>query len=414
MTAPQMTTARATPAPWLTVIGLGEEGLDGLSPLARRTLDAASVVIGGQRLLDMVPTAKDAIAWTTLDETLAAILARRGQPTVVLATGDPMWFGLGATLARRVPVQDMTVLPHPGAFSLAAARLGWPLQDCLCLTAHGRPVEALGLHMAPGARLLILSADATTPATVCRLLTVHGYGPSRVTVLSRMGGPREGRAESTAADWSHEEDDLNVIAVDCVAAPGRRPRSRVPGLPDDAFEHDGQITKREVRAQTVSALEPWPGARLWDVGSGSGSVAIEWLRACPGATAVAIERDPTRLLRIGRNALALGVPGLELVEGTAPGALMDLADTPDMIFVGGGVSRPGLLESCWRRLGPGGRLVANAVTVEAEARLIAFRDRHGGDLTRLAVSRLRPIGGGRLTVWDPMAPVTQLVAEKAP
>lgn len=398
--------------PWLTVVGLGEEGPDGLSPLARRTLETAAVVVGGQRLLALLPDGPEKIAWTTLEETLTAITARRGRPTVVLATGDPMWFGLGATLARRLPAAEMTVMPHPGAFSLAAARLGWPLQDCLCLTAHGRPVEALSLHVAPGARLLILSADATTPAAVCRLLAVEGYGPSRVTVLSHMGGPAEARTEGTAADWRAEVADLNVIAVDCVAAPGTRPRSRAAGLPDTAFDHDGQITKREVRAVTLAALEPWPGARLWDVGAGAGSVAIEWMRSCPGATAVAIESDPGRLLRIGRNALALGVPTLDLVEGRAPAALVDLPETPDAIFVGGGVSRPGLLETCWRRLGPGGRLVANAVTVEAEARLIAFQSMRGGRLTRLAVSRLKPVGAGGLSVWDPMAPVTQLVAEK--
>jgi len=399
-------------APWLTVIGLGEEGLEGLSPLACRALAAAPVVIGGRRLLDLIPDGPEKIAWTTLDDTLARVIARRGQPTVVVATGEPMWFGLGATLARHIPAEEMTVLPHPGAFSLAAARMGWALQDTLCLTAHGRPVEALTYHFAPGARLLVLAADAPTPAAACRLLSLEGYGPSRVTVLSHMGGGKEARAEGMASTWAAEVADLNVIAVDCVLAPGARPRSRAQGLPDEAFEHDGQITKREVRAITLAALAPWPGARLWDVGSGSGSVAIEWMRSCPGTTAVAIERDPARLVRIARNALALGVPGLEIVEGSAPGVLMDLTDTPDVIFVGGGVSRPGLLEAFWRRLGPGGRLVANAVTVEAEARLIAFRDRHGGTLTRLAVSRLKPAGAGPLSLWGPLAPVTQLVAEK--
>lgn len=399
-------------APWLTVVGLGEEGLDGLSPIARRAVETATVLVGGQRLLDLVPGEGERIAWTTLDATLEAILARRGTAVTVLATGEPLWFGLGATLARRVPPAEMTVIPHPGAFSLAAARLGWPLQDCLCLTAHGRPVEALTLHFAPGARLLVLSADAETPAVVCRLLAAQGYGPSRVTVLSHMGGAAEARTEGTAAAWRAEVADLNVIAVECVLAPGVRPQARAPGLPDDAFDHDGQITKREIRAATLAALGPWPGARLWDVGAGSGSVAIEWMRSCSGASAVAFERHPERLLRIARNALALGVPGLELVEGQAPAVLMARTETPDVIFVGGGVSRPGLLEACWRRLGPGGRLVANAVTVEAEARLMTFRERHGGALTRLSVSRLKPIGAGGLSVWDALAPVTQLAVEK--
>jgi precorrin-6Y C5,15-methyltransferase (decarboxylating) len=397
------------PAPWLTVIGMGEDGPEGLSPVARHCLETAETVIGGQRLLDRLADGPEKISWTTLTETLAAIAARRGRPTVVVATGDPLWFGLGATLARRLDAAEMTVVPHPGAFSLAAARLGWPLQDCLCLSAHGRPIEALPLHFAPGARLLVLSADARTPETLCRLLAAEGYGPSPVVVLSHLGGPAEARAAGTAETWRQIVPDLNVVAVACRLAPGARPRSRLPGLPDDAFDHDGQITKREIRAATLAALGPWPGARLWDVGAGAGSVAIEWMRGCPGATAVAIEQDSKRLLRIARNALALGVPGLELVDGRAPGALMDRDDTPDAIFVGGGVSRPGLLEACWRRLPAGGRLVANAVTVEAEARLLAFHACHGGTLTRLAVSRLAPVGP--LSRWDPLAPVTQLVAE---
>jgi len=398
-----------TPAPWLTIVGMGDDGLDGLSPAAKAVLDGAAVLVGGHRLLDRVPGAQDRIPWTTLDDTLQAILARRGTPVTVVATGDPMHYGLGATLARHIAPEEMRVLPAPSAFSLAAARLGWPVQDCLQLTAHGRPVAALGLHFAPGRKLLILAADRATPAAVAALLTREGYGPSRLVALSHMGGADEARAEGTADRWAGAPADLNTLAVECRLAPGARPRSRAAGLPDDAFEHDGQITKREVRAVTLAALGPWPGARLWDVGAGSGSVGIEWMRAAAGARAVAVERDAMRAARIARNALALGVPGLEVTHGAAPEALAGLPD-PDAVFVGGGVSVPGVLETCWERLSAGGRLVANAVTVEAEARLLALRARIGGDLKRIAISRTKPAGA--LTLWDAHVPVTQLVAEK--
>jgi precorrin-6Y C5,15-methyltransferase (decarboxylating) len=311
-----------------------------------------------------------------------------------------MWFGVGATLLPGFAADEVTVLPHPGAFSLAAARMGWPLAETACLTVHGRPLEAVALHLYPGARLLVLSEDGTTPARLAGLLAAQGFAASRITVLEHLGGPaeqcflwREGRCA-----------DLNTLAVEVIGPPGL---SRLPGLPDEAFLHDGQLTKREVRAVTLSALAPWPGALLWDVGAGCGSVAIEWARA--GGRAIAIEPDTDRRARIAHNAARLGVPGLTVVAGSAPEVLAGL-EPPDAVFIGGGTSRPGVIEAGWAALKPTGRLVANGVTAEAEAALFAWQASHGGELSRIAISRLAPTG--RFHTWHPLMPVTQYLGIK--
>ncbi|OAN55252.1 precorrin-6Y C5,15-methyltransferase [Paramagnetospirillum marisnigri] len=392
--------------PWLTVVGIGEDGLEGLSPAARAVIDSAEVLVGGTRHLAMTPASSsvERLTWSSpFADSRRELEARRGRRVVVLASGDPMWFGAAATLARWFDAAEMAVIPHPGAFSLAAARLLWPLQDCLCLTAHGRPVEALIPHFAPGRRLLVLSEDRTTPPRLADLLRDHGYGASTLTVLEHLGGAAERIHPGPQA-----EADLNLVAVDCKAAPGRRPLSACPGLPDDAFIHDGQLTKREVRAVTLAALAPLAGELLWDVGAGCGSVAIEWMRT--GGRAVAIEPRPERAGRIGLNAAALGVPDLRVVTAKAPAGLPLGEEAPDAVFVGGGVSEPGLLDICRAALKPGGRLVANAVTVEGEAALISFHAGHGGELTRLSVARLAPVGG--FNTWHPAMPVTQYVGWK--
>jgi precorrin-6Y C5,15-methyltransferase (decarboxylating) len=397
--------------PWLAVVGLGEDGLEGLRPAARGLIAEAELLVGGERHLAMVPPNGAARkGWATpLRDTVEEILGWRGRRVVVLATGDPMWFGVGATLARAVPREELLILPGVSAFSLACARLAWPLPDVECLTLHGRPLSLLNA-VAPGARLLLLSHDGATPTAVAARLRDLGYRDSCMVVLEHMGGTAERIIEGTAADWPSERcADLNTIAVECRAGPGALPRSRLAGLPDDAFRHDGQITKREVRAATLAALGPLPGERLWDVGAGCGSVAIEWLRAGRDLRAVAIERDAARRAMIVENAEALGVPQLEVVAGEAPGALAGL-ETPQAVFVGGGLAAPGLLDACWAALSPGGRLVANAVTVEGEARLLAFRAEKGGELTRIAVSRADSVGG--FTGWRPLMPVTQLAAVK--
>ncbi len=394
-----------TISPWLTVIGIGEDGQDGLTFAARALIDTAEVLVGGSRHLAMIPqSAAERLIWSIpFAHSRMELESRRGKRVVILASGDPMWFGAAATLSRWFAAAEMAVLPHPGAFSLAAARLLWPLQNCLCLTAHGRAAEALTLHFAPGRRLLILSEDTGTPAKLAELLDHHGYGASALTVLENLGGPTERIALGTDA-----RSDLNVIAIDCAVSPGRRPLSVNGGLPDDCFRHDGQLTKREIRAVTLSALAPMPGEVLWDVGAGCGSVAIEWMRL--GGHAVAIEPLPERSARIALNAAALGVPGLEIITAKAPAALPLDREAPDAIFIGGGVSEPGLLDICRAALKPKGRLVSNAVTVEGEAALIAFRAVHGGDLTRLSVSRLAPVGG--FHTWHPAMPVTQYLGWK--
>lgn len=402
---------------WITVVGIGEDGLDGLAPAARAVVEQADVLAGGERHLSKVAVGDEIrIDWTDgFDAAFDAMQQHSGKRVVVLASGDPLNFGVGNNVIRRFGIETVTIIPVPGAFSLAAARLGWPLADVRCLTVHGRALSAVNLHLVDGQRLLILSRDAGTPGELAALLTDRGFGPSAVTVLANMGG-EDTRQDGTAADWSHTPgSDLNTIAVHCRAGDDcdQRAWSRAPGLPDDVFEHDGQITKREVRAATLARLAPLPGRTLWDVGAGAGSIAIEWLRSEPSAKAVAFERDAERAARIARNAETLGVPGLKIVEGGAPDVFSDIGHAPDVVFVGGGVSVPGLLEACWQALAAGGRLVANGVTVEAEQALLSFQNEFGGDLVRLAISRARPLGGqGNLTIIKPMMAVTQLVTEK--
>ena len=393
--------------PWLSVVGIGEDGLDGLSAAARSLIADAEILAGGQRHLDLVPGGEaERMVWISpFAGNLDRLAALQGRRVCVLASGDPMWFGVGATLARRFP--GVTVVPHPGAFSLAAARLGWALQEIACLSVHGRPIEAITLHLHHRGRLLVLSEDRDSPAKLAALLTLHGYGTSRITVLERLGGPAERAITGTASAWPNDAiGDLNTIAVDLVAGAESLPRT--PGLPDDAYLHDGQLTKREVRAVTLSALGPWPEAVLWDIGAGCGSIAIEWCRA--GGRAIAVERDAGRRDMIARNALRLGVPDLQVIGGEAPAAFADLAAPPDAVFVGGGVSRPDIAEAAWSALKSGGRMVANGVTAEAESALLAWQAHMGGDLVRLTVSRLTPTG--RFHAWRPLKTVTQYSGKK--
>jgi len=402
--------------PWLSIVGLGEDGLEGLTPTARVLFDQAEVLIGGRRVFAMVPEdGRERLTWPSpLSALVEEIVARRGQRVCVLATGDPLHDGIGATLANRVPIEEMTIVPAPSAYALACARLGWNRAEVETLTLHGRPLELVHPSVQPGAKLLLLSNGAETPAEVAALLCARGYGPSRMVVFEHMGGPRERRHEGAAEDWNAQGDtqaiaDFNTVAVDCVAAPGAALLPRSPGLPDDAFRHDGQMTKREVRAITLAALAPVPGQLLWDVGAGAGSVAIEWLRADPRCRAIAIEREPDRIALIAGNAGALGVPGLEIVAGTAPAALHGLAP-PDAVFLGGGVRSANVFEAAWSALKPGGRLVANAVTLEGAAALANWYGElggeYGGELLRIAISHAGPVGGA--SVLRPRLPVTQL------
>ncbi|UVK99378.1 precorrin-6y C5,15-methyltransferase (decarboxylating) subunit CbiE [Pseudomonas sp. B21-048] len=398
-------------SPWLTVVGIGEDGFKGLGKNARRALLGASRIIGGQRQLDLLPVCirGERQLWPS-PFSLEPLLALRGEPVCVLASGDPMFFGVGASLARQVPAEQMLILPAPSSCSLAAARMGWPLQDVVTLSVVARPVTALNAHVFSGVRLLVLSNDGQSPAAIAALLRERGFGPSRLTVLEHLGGEAERRIEGVANDWSEPEiADLNLIAIECIAEPNTPRLSRLAGLPDSAFKHDGQLTKRDVRAITLARLAPVPGELLWDVGAGSGSIGIEWMRAHPSCRALAIEADEGRQLLIEHNRDALGVPGLQLIRGSAPQAL-DGLERPDAIFIGGGVTREGVLDTCWAQLKPGGRLIANAVTLQSEVTLMAWRERHGGELTRIHVAQAQPLG--EFDTWRQALPITLLDVTK--
>lgn len=396
---------------WLTVVGIGEDGYAGLGKAARRALLGAECIVGAPRQLDLLPPCIRAPRQTWPSPfSLAPVLQRRGTPTCVLASGDPMLYGVGASLARQLDEGEMRVLPTPSAYSLAAARLGWPLQDITLLSVVARPLPAVARHLHDGQRLLILCNDGSSPSALAALLRERGFGASRLSVLEHLGGPQERRIDGLAASWSLEEvAALNLLAVECRADANVQPLPVTIGLPDDAYRHDGQLTKRDVRAITLARLAPRPGELLWDVGAGCGSISIEWLRSHPRCRAIAIEADAGRQQLIAHNRDALGVPQLQLVAGEAPQALKGL-EAPDAIFIGGGVTVPGVLEQCWQALRPGGRLIANAVTLQSEAMLVAFRAQHGGELTRIAIAQAQPLGD--FDTWRSALPITLLQVHK--
>ena len=452
---------------WLDIIGVGEGGVDALPSAQSAMVRNAQTVLGPERLLaglsspraevagsvpggaelpapphtlplagragerdaegDLTPAivghanaegcAQSAgsgpmlVPWhPPLAAMLDQIAARRGTPTSILATGDPLWFGIGATLVKHLDATEFAVHPSPSAFQLAAARLHWPLQHVATISLHGRPPELIQPHVLPGNRILALTADRTTIAAVAAILVARGYGRSQLTLLESLGGPAERVSSATATTLDLTGiGDFHVLAVDCVADAGAALLPPVPGLPDAAFISDGQLTKREVRAVTLAKLAPYAGALLWDVGAGCGSVAIEWLRAARDAHALAFERDPVRLEMIAANARALGVPHLETVAGDALASLAG-QPAPDAIFLGGDVGNDALFDACWSALRPGGRLVSNAVTLDGEAALFARHERLGGDLVRLDVAALDSVGGH--SVLRPRLPVTQFLAVK--
>ncbi|ROO39458.1 precorrin-6y C5,15-methyltransferase (decarboxylating) subunit CbiE [Pseudomonas sp. 7SR1] len=393
--------------PWLTIVGIGEDGFKGLGRTARHALLQAPRIVGSARQLALLPACirSEREPWPS-PFSLEPLLARRGEPVCVLASGDPMFYGVGASLAKQVAAEQMRVIPAPSSCSLAAARMGWPLQEVLTLSLVARPLAALNACLSTGVRLVLLSNDRHSPAAVAALLRERGFGPSPMTVLEHLGGPAERRIQGSAAQWADPAvADLNLIAIECRADPTALRLSRLAGLPDHAFEHDGQLTKRDVRAITLARLAPTPGELLWDVGAGSGSIGIEWMRSHRSCRALAIEADEQRQDLIERNRDALGVPGLQLIRGRAPEALEGL-DAPDAVFIGGGVTREGVFETCWSRLKPGGRLVANAVTLQSEVALMAWRERHGGELTRIHVAQAQPLGG--FDTWRQALPITLL------
>jgi precorrin-6B C5,15-methyltransferase / cobalt-precorrin-6B C5,C15-methyltransferase len=399
--------------PWLTIVGIGEDGRAGLSPAALAALDQAEFVIGGARHLVLAAPlfSGRTLPWPSpFADGYPLVLARRGQPTCVLATGDPFHYGVGAELARLVPAEEIACFPQASAFSLAAARLGWSLPDCDCVSLHGRPLERIIPHLQPGARILALSWDGSTPGKLADLLTVRGFGASMITVCEAMGGPGERINRAIAAEFTIAEiDPLNTVAVEVVAARDARVVTLAPGLPDAFFENDGQLTKAEIRALTLAALAPKAGELLWDIGAGAGSIGIEWCLRHPRNRCIGIEDRAYRAERARRNALELGATLLDIRIARAPEALTDLP-TPDAIFVGGGASEAGVFDAAWAALKSGGRLVINGVTLETETLLGALYAQHGGTMRRLAISRLEPVGG--MHGWRAAMPVTQWVVTK--
>jgi len=391
----------------VTVIGIGADGWLGLTEAARDALHAAEVIFGGPRQLALLPAeiTAERRPWPTPLVPALPGLIEGAERAAILASGDPMFFGIGATLVRLLGADAVRVITHPSSISLACARLGWPVEDVEVVSLVGRPAAMLHAALQPGRRVLVLVGESGGAATVAERLRSRGYGDSRLIVLEQLGGPAE-----RVAPWTGgEHDPLAIVAFECRPDAGTVPLPRTPGLPDDAFDHDGQLTKREIRAITLAALAPVSGQLLWDVGAGSGSVGIEWMRAHPASRAVAIEPREDRRARIAANADALGVPALLVVAGAAPEALAGLPE-PDAIFVGGGVSVPGVLDACLDALRPGRRLVANGVTVETETVLATAHAHHGGTLTRIAIQRAAPIGG--FTGWAPARPVTQWAYRK--
>jgi len=394
--------------PWLHVIGFGEGALPALPP--------AEIILGPARAISrLTGEAREGgpilEPWRSLklDAMIAQTLEHRGTPTLLLASGDPLWFGFGATLNRHLQPGEFSVTPAASSFQLAAARLRWPLQHVTTLSLHARPPELIQPHITPGNRVLALTTDATTAPHVARLLTERGYGRSVLTVLEHLGGPDERLASHEAAGFALDIGDFYVLAVDCAAEPGAPLLPSVPGLPDDAFVSDGQLTKREIRAITLGKLMPHPGALLWDVGAGCGSIAIEWMRAARDAAAIAFEREGERLQMIAVNADRLGTPTLRIENGNAPDSLVGMP-APDAVFLGGGVADETLFHACWTALRPGGRLVANAVTLDGEQALFARHARLGGDLVRLDVAVLDRLGGH--AAFRPRLPVAQWSVRK--
>jgi len=410
---------------WLCVIGIGEDGWDDLSADARDLLYESGIVLGGERHLKMLPKdwEGERIVWSSpIREAVSKIVSWRPEDSVsvqkvaIMASGDPLCYGIATKLLRHLPIEEIWIKPALTTFSLMCSRIGWSLPDVETLTIHGRPVEMLHPFVQPGAKLLVLSKGEESPEQAAKLLCERGFGKSIITVLEHLGGRKERQFSGPADSWNHPEGAaLNAMAIECIPESNATILSRIPGLPDEAFFHDGQLTKREIRAVSLSRLMPVVDQVLWDVGAGCGSVAIEWMRTSPRCRAVAIEKSKSRLKLIEQNSQELGVPMLQIISGSAPEVLADLP-APDAVFIGGGLSSGNLLQTCWTALKPGGRLVANAVTLEGEQKLLQWQNENAGksgasgDLTRLSISRAEKIG--KFQGWKEMRSVIQLAVIK--
>ncbi len=392
--------------PWLDIIGIGEDGLDGLSKAALQKLEAAEVIVGGDRHHSLAPNVDaERIAWPSpFDAMINKIKSYKGKRIVVLVTGDPLWYSVGARILRSIPADEVRFHPQLSAFQWASVRMGWSLADCETLTIHGRANSQIIPHIAPNVRLLVLTQNGESPSAVAQILRERGFEQSRMTALAALGGEREERFDGIAENWAHDVPDFHTLAVECVAGSNAQWYPRTGGLPDDAFVSDGQMTKQDVRGITIAKLAPFPDALLWDIGAGCGSVSVEWMRAARGALAIAIEPKAPRVAMIEQNAVNLGAEKIEIVSKSAPEGLNKLRK-PDAVFIGGGLTTDGVFETAWRALREGGRLVANTVTLESEAKLTALHKAHGGELVRLAVQKAESVGPYR--GWRAAMPVTQ-------
>ncbi len=391
---------------WLNIIGIGEDGVDGLSAKALEVLEGAEVIIGGQRHHGLSSNiSAQRINWPSpFDALIDEIKSYQGRQIVILVTGDPLWYSVGARILKAIPADDVTFYPQLSAFQWASARMGWSLADCETVTVHGRADSQILPHMAPRVRMLVLTQNADTPAALAKMLCDRGFAASRMVALAALGGVREQRFEATAETWHHEVPDFHTLAIECVGGENAQWYPRTGGLPDQAFVSDGQITKQDIRAATLAKLAPFPDSILWDIGAGCGSVSVEWMRAARGAIAVAVEEKPRRVEMIRKNMVQLGAEKMMVIEGRAPDNLKGLPQ-PDAVFIGGGLSAEGLFETVWAAMRPGGRLVANVVTLESEARLIDLHGNLGGELVRLSVQKAENIGTFR--GWRAAMPVTQ-------
>tara|TARA_Y100001970_G_C14243851_1_gene866650 strand:+ start:2128 stop:3369 length:1242 start_codon:yes stop_codon:yes gene_type:complete len=404
---------------WLRVVGIGEDGWDDLTSEAKKLLYESDILLGGKRHLRMIPDhlKGERIVWSSpIKDAISTILTWRPNKdgtrriVSVIASGDPLCYGIAAKLLKHLPIQEIWIKPSLSTFSLICSRIGWSLPDVDTLTIHGRPIEMIHSFVQSGAKLLVLSNDENSPQKVAELLKKRGFGKSIINVFEHLGGKNERRYNGEANSWSFPKGAaLNAMAIECIPSSEAKILVTIPGLPDEAFLNDGQITKREVRAITLSRLMPVADHVLWDIGAGCGSISIEWMRVSPRCRAVAIEKSKTRTKLIEKNAFELGVPMLQIVTGIAPKVLKDLP-APDAIFIGGGLTSGAILQTCWKNLNPGGRLVSNVVTLEGEKVLLGWQSKYGGELTRLNISHVEQIG--KFEGWKEVRSVTQLALVK--
>jgi precorrin-6Y C5,15-methyltransferase (decarboxylating) len=386
-------------SPWLTIIGIGEGGLSGLSEASRKALAEAQTIFGGERHLALADVGDRGRPWPVPFD-VSEVLACRGHATTVLASGDPFWHGVGSILAEGLDSSEWIAHPAPSTFSLVASRLGWRLETVTCLGLHATPFERLVPHLAQGEKIICLVRDGRAAVDLAKWLTARGWGASPLWTLTALGGPRESITQHQAD--SYTTDPAATLVAVALEARGSSGLPRSSGLSDALFVHDGQITKRPMRALALSALAPRSGERLWDIGAGSGSISIEW--ALHGGTADAIEARSDRAVNIIKNAEAFGLTHrITVIEGTAPGNLSGLP-APQAVFIGGGLDAA-MFDSIWLRLSAGTRLVAHAVTLETEALLSELHQRHGGELMRIEIAHAGQLGGYR--AYEPARPVVQ-------